>query len=319
MRRFDVFNGDADGICALHQLRLAEPAEAEPVTGLKHEIALLGRVDAGAGDEVTVLDVSLDRNRAALLRLLDRGARVRWFDHHYAGDIPEHPNLDATIDDRGLACTSELVDRHLGGRFRAWAVVAAFGDNLHEAAARLASPLGLAADALARLRSLGESLNYNGYGASLDDVVVAPGELYAIVARHADPLKLLDAEPLLARLEAERLADLERALATAPAASHGGSEVFVLPDARWSRRVMGVFANRRALDEPRRAHAVLAPLPGRGFAVSVRVPLGYATDAAGFCRGYPGGGGRTTAAGIECLPAEGIEAFIEDFARAYRA
>jgi len=35
MAYYDVFNGDADGICALHQLRLAEPREATLVTGVK--------------------------------------------------------------------------------------------------------------------------------------------------------------------------------------------------------------------------------------------------------------------------------------------
>ena len=50
MRYFDVFNGDADGICALHQIRLAEPAESELVTGVKREIELLKRVRAGSGD-----------------------------------------------------------------------------------------------------------------------------------------------------------------------------------------------------------------------------------------------------------------------------
>jgi hypothetical protein len=72
MRYFDVFNGDADGICALHQIRLAEPAESELVTGVKRDIELLKRVKAGTGDLVTVLDISLDRNRSALLRLLKR-------------------------------------------------------------------------------------------------------------------------------------------------------------------------------------------------------------------------------------------------------
>ena len=37
MRYFDVFNGDADGICALHQLRLADPLDSTLVTGLKPE------------------------------------------------------------------------------------------------------------------------------------------------------------------------------------------------------------------------------------------------------------------------------------------
>lgn len=40
----DIFNGDADGICALIQLRLAYPAEAQLVTGVKRDIVLLSRV-----------------------------------------------------------------------------------------------------------------------------------------------------------------------------------------------------------------------------------------------------------------------------------
>ena len=58
MRIIDVFNGDADGLCALHQLRLAEPAASELVTGPKREIGLLKRVQASAGDRVTVLDIA---------------------------------------------------------------------------------------------------------------------------------------------------------------------------------------------------------------------------------------------------------------------
>ena len=41
MTHFDVFNGDADGICALVQLRLATPIESVLITGAKREIALL--------------------------------------------------------------------------------------------------------------------------------------------------------------------------------------------------------------------------------------------------------------------------------------
>jgi len=85
MMYFDVFNGDADGICALHQLRLADPLDSTLVTGLKRDIALLASVPAGDGDVVTVLDISLDRNRDALQALLDRGAIVHYFDHHFAG------------------------------------------------------------------------------------------------------------------------------------------------------------------------------------------------------------------------------------------
>ena len=54
---FDVFNGDADGLCALHQWRLAHPAESTLVTGVKRDIRLLSKVDAHAGDEVCVFDI----------------------------------------------------------------------------------------------------------------------------------------------------------------------------------------------------------------------------------------------------------------------
>ena len=89
MNLIDVFNGDADGICALHQLRLAEPGDSELVTGPKRDISLLKRVRAGAGDRVTVLDIALSKNRDALDRLLEAGAQVRYFDHHQPGDIPD--------------------------------------------------------------------------------------------------------------------------------------------------------------------------------------------------------------------------------------
>ncbi len=71
MAFFDVFNGDADGLCALQQLRLSDPRETTLVTGVKRDIGLLARVQAAAGDQITVHDVSLDKNREALLAWRD--------------------------------------------------------------------------------------------------------------------------------------------------------------------------------------------------------------------------------------------------------
>ena len=76
--QFDVFNGDADGVCALHQMRLESPCESTLITGPKRDISLLKRVEAGAGDEVLVLDVALAKNRDALDRLLAAGVQVRY-------------------------------------------------------------------------------------------------------------------------------------------------------------------------------------------------------------------------------------------------
>jgi hypothetical protein len=89
MSDFDVFNGDADGICSLVQLRLSEPRAAELVTGVKRDIDLLRRVRAGAGDRVTVLDIAMEKNRADLDRLLAAGAQVLYVDHHFPGEVPE--------------------------------------------------------------------------------------------------------------------------------------------------------------------------------------------------------------------------------------
>ena len=56
MQFYDIFNGDADGICALQQLRLEEPRAATLVTGVKRTCAAR-RVAAAAGDELTVLEI----------------------------------------------------------------------------------------------------------------------------------------------------------------------------------------------------------------------------------------------------------------------
>src|SRR5262245_49285516 len=148
MQHFDVFNGDADGISSIVQLRLAQPLSSRFISGAKRDIFLLDRVDAAPGDSVTVLDVSLDVNRTPLEALLAHGVHVEYFDHHYAGSVPRSPRLATHIDLAPDVCTGILVDRHLAGRERIWAVVAAFGDNLIEQALDLASSLMLNAGAL---------------------------------------------------------------------------------------------------------------------------------------------------------------------------
>lgn len=317
MKFYDIFNGDADGICALHQLRLEQPCMAELVTGVKRDIALVERVDAQSGDQLTVLDVSLRSNAAAVRRALERGANLRYFDHHAAGDIPQHPQFEAHIDTAPDVCTSLLVDRHLAGKHRLWAVVAAFGDNLVESAMRAAQPLQLDHTELARLHELGEAINYNAYGETVDDLHYHPADLYRAITPYHDPRHFIFDEPVFEVLKQAGAEDLVRAGDVVAEFANDTAALYILPDAAWSRRVNGVFGNRLARSQPQRAHAVLVMRPG-GYAVSVRAPRSKPLGADELCLAFATGGGRQAAAGINQLPADQLPRFIDMFRGAYK-
>jgi hypothetical protein len=310
MTHYDIFNGDADGICALHQLRLVQPLASVLVTGVKRDIALLQRVPAQSGDSVTVLDVSAAVNHDALVALLARGVRVQYFDHHHPGTLPTSPLLEATIDTGPAACTSLLVDRHLGGRHQLWAIAAAFGDNLGAEARALAARRGLAAADVAALQELGEALAYNAYGETLADLVIDPAALYRLLAPYDDPLRFRLAEAVVARIASAQRDDLARACAVQPEPGGRRAGIYMLPDAAWSRRVHGAFANRLANAEPERAHAVVVPNARGSYTVSVRAPLAAPTGAGALCGAFPSGGGRAAAGGINDLPHVALPEFV---------
>jgi hypothetical protein len=316
MQFYDIFNGDADGICALQQLRLDDPRPSVLVTGVKRDILLLERVNAVAGDELTVLDVSLRSNAVGLRRALAAGARCRYFDHHSAGEIPRHPNLSAHIDTAPDTCTSLIVDRHLEGRHRAWAVVAAFGDNLGGAARRAAEGLELDEAGLERLRELGEFINYNAYGETVDDLHYHPADLFETISRYRDPEDFISGEPVYEALKQALADDLARAGGLAPQAAGAAAALYVLPDAAWSRRIHGFFANQLARRYPKRAHALLVGRAG-GYTVSVRAPMDNPRGADVLCLKFETGGGRQAAAGINQLPEADYARFAAEFNRAF--
>jgi hypothetical protein len=317
-RAIDVFNGDADGICALHQLRLVDPAESELITGPKRDISLLKRVKAHAGDHITVLDIALSKNRDALDKLLAAGAHVRYFDHHQPGDIPVHPHFEPHIDTDANVCTSLLVNQYLQGKQLAWAVTAAFGDNLADAARQAAAPLHLSADQLAQLQSLGECLNYNGYGDTLDDLFYDPADLYRQLRPFSDPFAFVAESPAYQTLKAGYQEDMARAVAVNASEERASGRIFMLPAEKWARRISGVFGNQLAVESPAQAHAVLTAKPGGGYVVSVRAPLAAKSGADALCSQFDTGGGRKGAAGINHLPESELGRFIASFFEIYK-
>lgn len=319
MSDYFPFNGDADGLCALQQLRLAEAPRAALVTGVKRDIALLRRVQASRGERVTVLDLSLAQNRDDVLRLLQGGARLRYFDHHFAGELPAHPGFEAHIDTAAEVCTSALVNRYLQGRHQRWAVVGASGDAMQRLGQALAQGQGLTAGELGRLEQLGRYLNYNAYGESLADLHFDPAALAEALAPYADPLDFIRASPVFAALHEGYAADMLKAETLAAEREVAGAWLFRLPDAAWARRVSGVLANELLRKRPEQALALLSPLSGGGFSVSLRVPASHDLGADDFCRRYATGGGRKRAAGINLLPETAIERFAGEFEAAFGA
>jgi hypothetical protein len=317
---FDVFNGDADGICALLQLRLAEPRDSILITGVKRDIGLLKRVNAQAGDRVTVLDVSLDKNRQPLQDLLNKQVDVFYVDHHQASDIPDHPYLQALINTDANVCTSLLVDQYLDHRYTAWAVVAAFGDNLYDSAVQAAQRLSLSSAALEQLRQLGTVINYNAYGESVEDLHVSPDVLYKRLYGYQSPFEFMQDNAQVCQQLSEGYAN-DMALANQTLSEYQSDKVavFILPDAKWARRVSGVWSNDLVNRYPDRAHAVLTHNKAGGFVVSVRAPLNNKIGADDICAQFPGGGGRKAAAGINHLSTDTLTAFKNTFIKRYSA
>lgn len=316
MTHYDVFNGDADGICALQQLRLARPRKAVLVTGVKRDNALLARVDAGEGDTVTVLDVSYRRNGGDVDRLLAAGARIRYIDHHDPGAVADHPRLETHIDTSPRMTTGLIVDRLLEGTHRRWAIVSAFGDNHLRLATRLCADAGLSDDETGALRRLGIALNYNSYGLAVSDLHIAPDALYRQLAPFSDPLEFAR-QPLARELWERYRADIARVEGTQPLLDSRQAAALRLPAEKWAQRIAGPLGNRLAQAQRDRAHAVLVENGDSTLRVSLRAPLEAPEGAGALCAQF-GGGGRPKAAGIDALPDGELAGFLAAFRAAYR-
>lgn len=313
MACYDLFNGDADGICALQQLRLQYPREATLVSGLKRDIDLLHRIDVSTGDKITVLDISLDKKRDALVDALATGASVFYADHHFPGEIPVSDQLDCHIDVAADTCTSLIINQLLDNAQASWAVVGAYGDNFDGPASELGESLGLGVSELADLQQLGICLNYNGYGFELDDLMFHPVELFRLIHPYADPREFIENETAYAELLEQFQDDMARAQNARADVESSAGAVYLLPDESWARRIVGVMGNDLAKQYPDRAHALLVDMGDGHHRVSVRAPYNHKDGADELCRQFPSGGGRKAAAGINALAQDSLAQFIDKF------
>jgi len=321
---YDVFNGDADGIIALLQLRLAAPKKSTLITGVKRDISLLKQVDVSQATSVTVLDISLEKNTEALQSLLNKSVEVFYIDHHRTGDIPLSSKLTTLLNTDANTCTSLLVNDYLQGQYTTWAIAAAFGDNMHASAKALAIKIGLTEFEQDQLNELGIYINYNGYGASVEDLHFNPADLYQALLKYPDPLTLINEEgSLFSQLKQAYLADMSKAQKSAVLSDSDLVKTIVLEDASWSRRVSGVFGNDLANQSPDKAHIVLTLNPAENvnessYTLSLRAPLNNKQGAGDICAQFPTGGGRAAAAGVNILPKECLTDFINAVEKYYQ-
>ena len=302
---YDVFNGDADGIIALLQLRLSEPKLGTLISGVKRDIKLLRQVvTLNNATTVVALDISMESNMTALMQLLEQGVEVFYCDHHRTGALPQSEQLTTIIDVDAEVCTSLLINRHLNGAFVYWAVAAAYGDNLYATAAKLAKENGISESDMAFLKELGILINYNSYGASLADLHISPITLYQQLLHYSNPLHLYEDKHspyfLLKRGFAE---DHQFINQLSPIYSDRVTTVFELPSTPWARRISGVFSNELANQDPNKSHVVLTLNQNQmDYTVSIRSPLINRIGADQICSQFKTGGGRKAAAGINMLP-----------------
>jgi hypothetical protein len=309
---YDIFNGDADGIIALLQLRLSNPKESQLVTGVKRDIKLLEKVTTTAQDELTVLDISMAKNSQALQTALATGATVFYADHHQSGDIPQHSNLSAHIDLDANSCTALIIDAYLKGKYHHWAITAAYGDNLIAKADQLADSAGLSQQQKQQLKELGTLINYNGYGEKIEDLHFHPAALYQALLKYPSPFDVIaDKSSPYYQLQSAYQDDMDGVLSLLPQYESDKLKLYELTDSASSRRISGVFGNYLANQCPDLAHAVLTLNNNGTYTVSLRAPLNDKKGAGTICASFATGGGREAAAGINALPKQDVERFIQ--------
>lgn len=325
MKYIDVFNGDADGICSLLQLRKVNPVPREQqrlITGVKRDNALIQQIslEEAKGATVHALDISFDKNTDALKSIVNEVDTIFYCDHHRAKTLFEHERMMTIIDPAPAQCTGLLMSHHLGRMEHLWAITAAFGDSLDSVAYREADEFGLNRENAEQLKELGMLLNYNGYGSSLEDLHFAPDALYEALYAYDSPFDVIeDSESPFAKLQQGYAADMAKA--EGAKVLHDDSQLIAveLESEAWARRISGTLGNNLAHESHARAVVILTPnADGETYTVSLRAPKNNLQGAGDICSEYPSGGGRAGAAGVNALENSQVHEFLERVLNYYK-
>ena len=192
-------------------------------------------------------------------------------------------------------------------------------DNFGPLAERIARARGLDLP-LGRLRELGELVNYNAYGLSLDDLHIHPEALFETLLAYPGPVAFLDDDTEVFRtLKQGYEADWDVAQSAREIDVSDAGHVLGLPGVAASNRISGLFGNALVDEDPDLAFAILTEVDAGGpaFRVSIRAPRDRETTSAADLATRFGGGGRRAAAGIDALPEAELPRFVDAFRAAF--
>lgn len=310
---YDLFNGDADGIVSLHQYRMHFPQHSHLITGVKRDVELLRHVTTVTNSCVTVFDVSHKTNKEHARQVLANNNRLVWFDHHQAGMYIPDDNMSMNIDSSPSCCTSMLVDTHVDGLYRPWAIVGAYGDNLHDVVKEMCPLAYLDAHKLSMLQEIGETLNYNGYGNVESDLTVHPKDVYIDLSKYESPFDYRNQSLVYDKIFHQKCMD-SRELETSDVLHQcDAGKIILLPDSKASVRFSGIYSNRLSLNNPDQAFVILTSVDADTYRVSIRAPYNRPYGACSLAENFTTGGGREKAAGVNTLPKNKLKLLISLF------
>ena len=312
---YDFFNGDADGIISLHQYRMHHPQNSEVFTGVKRDVKLLRHCVDIHSSKFTVFDISLLSNKDYVDKILSNGNTIRWFDHHEPGDIELGENFEIFVNADPNCCTNILVDKFLEGLYRPWTICGAYGDNLHEQAEKL-NP-NFSSENMRKLKEIGETLNYNGYGNKESDLTVHPKDVYLDIKNYESPFQYRKKSEVYNKIFTQMKSDESELSSSEIIHDSDIGKVILLPNSTASIRYSGIYSNQQTTNSPNKAFAILTLVGDDNYRISIRSPKNNPYGASKLALQFPTGGGREKAAGINELPINQLKNFIEKFEKVY--
>jgi len=315
MDYYDFFNGDADGIISLHQYRMHYPKDSQLFTGVKRDVKLLRHCTDIKDSTFTVFDISLLSNTDYIKPILDGGNYVKWFDHHEPGETDLGDNFSIKVDADPNCCTNILVDEYLNGLYRPWTICGIYGDNLHEQADKFNPCFNKAS--MAKLKEVGETLNYNGYGNEELDLTVHPKDVYLDLKDYESPFEYRKKSETYNKIYKQMKSDEAELSSSEILHESETGKVILLPNTRASIRYSGIYSNQQTTDSPDKAFAILTSVDGGNYRISIRSPKTNPYGASKLALQFPAGGGREKAAGVNELPKPELNNFIEKFEEVY--